>query len=116
MPLVILNPDENGDTALELALKKQRPKCFELMIDLLEDYESFFLSKMMLNSFPQMIHQSTDLIVKFFSSCTFKSPLMQEAKLIPWPENLDEYVFACHTSLISPQIMIDELSKFIDMK
>jgi hypothetical protein len=56
MPLVILNPDENGDTALELALKKQRPKCFELMIDLLEDYESFFLSKMMLNSFPQMIN------------------------------------------------------------
>lgn len=38
MPLVILHPDDNGDTALEIALKKQRPKCFELMIDMLEDY------------------------------------------------------------------------------
>jgi ankyrin repeat protein len=52
MPLVILHPDDNGDTALEIALKKQRPKCFELMIDMLEDYQEFFISKMMLNSFP----------------------------------------------------------------
>ena len=102
MPLVILHPDDNGNTALELALKKQRPKCFELMIDMLEDYESFFLSKMMLNSFPQMIAQSTDMITKFLSSCVYKSPLMIEAKLIPWPDELDEFVFASHTSLISP--------------
>lgn len=63
-----------------------------------------------------MICQSTDMIVKFLSTCTYKSPLMEEAKLIPWPDDLDEYVFACHTSIISPQIMIDELSQFIDME
>ena len=115
MPLVILHPDDNGDTALEIALKKQRPKCFELMIDMLEDYQEFFISKMMLNSFPQMIANSTDMIVKFLSTCSYKSPLMLEAKLIPWPDELEEYVFASHTSMISPQIMIDELSKYIDM-
>jgi len=57
-----------------------------------------------------MITQSTDMIVKFLSTCSYRSPLMEEAKLIPWPDELDEYVFASHTSLISPQIMIDELS------
>ena len=55
------------------------------------------------------------MIVKFLSTCSYKSPLMLEAKLIPWPDELEEYVFASHTSMISPQIMIDELSKYIDM-
>jgi hypothetical protein len=68
MPLVMLHPDENGETALDLAIRLERPRSFELMIDLLEPFDNFSLSKMLLNSFPHMISESSDLIVKFFSS------------------------------------------------
>jgi len=55
MPLVILNPDAKGMTALDWALKRNRPKSFELMINLLEPFDNVCLSKMMLSSFPSMI-------------------------------------------------------------
>jgi len=48
MPLAMLQPDENGNTALDTAIKQERPKSFELMIDLLEPFNSFCLSKMLL--------------------------------------------------------------------
>lgn len=60
MPLVLLHPDKDGSTALEIALKKQRPKCHEIMIDMLCGYDKQFLSKMMLNSMPEMLANGTD--------------------------------------------------------
>ena len=68
MPLVMLHPDENGLTALDKAINCERPKSFELMIDLLEPFNNFSLSKMLLQSFPHMVMQGSDMIVKFFSS------------------------------------------------
>jgi len=105
MPLVLLHPDENGDTALDMALKLQRPKSFELMIDILGNFENMFLSKMMLKSLPRMINMSTDMIIKYFSTCTYRSPLMKQAKLIEWPGDKDEWIFASHTSLISSDLI-----------
>ena len=55
MPLVLLHPDNDGKTALDAAIEAERPKSFELMIDLLETFDNVCLSKMMLQSFPQMI-------------------------------------------------------------
>jgi len=55
MPLVMLHPDINGKTSLDMAIKLERPKSFELMIDMLEPFNNFCLSKMILNSFPHMI-------------------------------------------------------------
>ena len=55
MPLAILHPNENNMTALENSLKEQRPRCFELMLEMLCNYEHQFLSKMMLESMPEMI-------------------------------------------------------------
>jgi len=60
MPLVLLAPDKDQNTALEIALRMQRPRCFELMIDMLVNFDACFLSKMMLNSLPEMISNSSD--------------------------------------------------------
>ena len=105
MPLVLLYPANNGETALDTALKKQRPKSFELMIDILGQFDGLFLSKMMLKCLPRMINMGTDMIVKFFSTCIYRSPLMLKAKLIEWPGDRDEFIFASHTSLISKELI-----------
>jgi hypothetical protein len=55
VPLTILHPDDEGNTALDVAIKQERPKSFELMIDMLEPFDNFCLSKMLLTCFPHMI-------------------------------------------------------------
>lgn len=38
-PLMILNPDIDGKTALDVALGSDRTLTFELMLDMLEDFK-----------------------------------------------------------------------------
>ena len=52
---MILHPDFLGNTAIDIAIDADRPFCVELMVDMLEDYKTICLSKMMLNIFPYMI-------------------------------------------------------------
>jgi hypothetical protein len=40
---------------------------------------------------------------------------MESAQLIPWPSEMKEMIFDCHTSIISPQIIVDEVGKYIDL-
>ena len=105
MPLVLLYPANNGETALDTALKMQRSKSFELMIDILGQFDGLFFTKMMLKCFPRMINMNTDMVVKFFSTCIYRSPLMLKPKLIEWPGKKDEFIFASHTSLISRELI-----------
>jgi hypothetical protein len=35
---------------------------------------------------------------------------MEEALIVPWPEDKDEFKFACHTSLITENILLKELN------
>jgi len=76
MPLTLLHPDKNGKTALDLAIELERPKSFELMVDMLEPLNNYCLSKMMLDSFPHMITQGSDMIVKYFGSAMYQPALL----------------------------------------
>lgn len=40
---------------------------------------------------------------------------MEQAHLLPWPDQKSEIIFACHTSMVSQQILIDKISKFVDL-
>jgi hypothetical protein len=84
MPLVLLNPDFNGKTALELAVEYQRPKPFELMINLLSQFDEFCFSKMMITILPKMLDQETDIIVKYLNESIFVSETMKEPMTVPW--------------------------------
>ena len=48
LPLQILNPDFNSNTALELSIINQSPRSFEFMIEMLEGFPDIALTKMML--------------------------------------------------------------------
>jgi len=98
MPLVCLYPakgGKSGETALDVALSMMRPHSFELMIDMLEDFDNFCLSRMMLTSFPNMCQLNTSIIKKFFNSGVYKPPLMHFKHSIPWPEDTDSFCFPC---------------------
>lgn len=37
-PLMLLHPDMSGNSALDIAINHDRPVCFELFIDMLENF------------------------------------------------------------------------------
>ena len=111
-PLSLLIPDNQGNTALDLALKKQRTKSFELMIEMIEEFETMSISKMMLSVIPYMIQSPSNFIKNFFDMLVCRPLIMQQEVSIPWPENLDEFIFPSTTSLVNhKKTLIRELIK-----
>ena len=81
------------------------------MIKLLEPFDNFCISKMMLKSFPSMIEMSTPIIKQFFESALYKPLLMQYSLNVKWTLDRDEFVFASDTSLITHEFLQKKLSK-----
>ena len=72
MPLTLLHPDALGLTALDWALRKKRPKVFELMLDMVRMVKNNYqFSKMLLPAIPQMIQEESSIIYRFFNDCIF---------------------------------------------
>lgn len=72
MPLTLLYPDGSGLTALEWALRKKRPKVFELMLDMVRMVKNNYpFSKMLLSAIPQMVQEDSSIIYSFFDDCIF---------------------------------------------
>ena len=113
MPLVSLNPDCNGKTALDLAIEKQTPKALDFMIALLsyEPFQKVCITKMMIKSFQKLIKQQSVVIYNFFNVTVYKPVLIDEAMTIVWPDDTNEVIFASHSTLISnnflEQVLID---------
>ena len=107
MPLVILNPDCDGKTALDLSIEKQTPKALDFMIALLskEPFEKVCITKMILKSFQKMIKQQSVVIYNFFNVTMYKPVLIEEAMTIVWPDETDEVIFASHSTLISANFL-----------
>jgi len=68
---------------------------------MLGGYSEFMLSKLMLSVVPRMIKNVNETILGFYNNAVYKPPLMQEAMIIPWPNDLDEFVFCSNTSIMS---------------
>ena len=60
-----------------------------------------------------MISMSTELVLKFFASSTYESPLMEMSDCYPWNPDKTEEIFACHTTFISNEILLNQLAKTV---
>lgn len=100
----MLYPNRAKKTALDIALDAQVPKAFELLVDLLEPFDSVFISKMLLNCLPFMVSMSSEYILRFFATCVYRSSMM-EVGCYPWDDHWAQINFTCHTTFVSPEII-----------
>ena len=68
LPLQICNPDNNGRTALFLAIANQSPRSFEYMVRLLSDFPDICISKMILKSYTMILQYDSDVVINFFET------------------------------------------------
>ena len=101
MPLVMLCPDIDGCTALDRAVKWQRNQSLEIMINFLTNFDNFCVSKMMFDSLPQMLSSDSEPVYKFFDTAFYRPILIEDALIVYWPPDLDEFIFESPTSLIT---------------
>ena len=71
LPLQILNPDNNGRTAVFLAIQSQSPQSFEYMIEMLSDFPDYCISKMILKSLFVTFTHPSDTVLTFFDENIF---------------------------------------------
>jgi hypothetical protein len=82
------------------------------MIEMIEEFDSMSISKMMLSVIPYMIQSPSNFIKNFFDMMVCRPMIMQQEVSIPWPENLDEHIFPSITSLVNQKkTLIKELIK-----
>lgn len=80
------------------------------MTDLLSFYDDFPISKSTIHSMENILDQPSDIIRNFLDG-SFKPPLMQQPFIVPWPDKMNEFIYASTTSLIDNGSVIDSLQK-----
>ena len=82
------------------------------MIEMLEDFHTLSISKMMLSVIPYMIKSPSNYIKNFFDLLVCRPLIMQQEVSVPWPESLDEFIFPSTTSLVNQKkTLLKELIK-----
>ena len=109
IPLVLLSPDEDGNTALEVAHMRQRPRSFELMINLLAQFHDFPFSKMIVTQFLKLVRLDVLSVKNFFENLYFTPNWVKEGVTIPWEVSVESYLFACNTSYITEDLLKEEI-------
>ena len=61
---------------------------------------------MFLDQLPYMLQTESGLIFDFFNNKEYVSLSSDEAMRVYWPNDLEEYTFASHTSLINPLVIL----------
>ena len=111
-PLQIINPDNNGTTAMFLAIANQSPRSFEFMVRLLSDFPEICISKMILKSYSMILSYDSEIVINFFETGgLFQPPQMHDQFFVPWDSNLTEVLFCSHTAMISPELLIQKLEE-----
>lgn len=111
MPLQCLNPDHEGKSALYRAISSQAPASFECMIEMIIDFPEYAISKMVLKSFALILSHESETVIDFFENNIYQPPQMQEEQFVPgWTDDMDQFVFPSHTSVISKKFLIEEMA------
>jgi len=70
-------PDNEGKTALYRAVLSQSPTCFECMVNMLQGFNDFTISKMIIKSVSSILEHDEETVINFFEYNIFCPPQMQ---------------------------------------
>jgi hypothetical protein len=71
IPLMLLQPDKSGYSALYHSIQQDSPKSFELMVHILKDFDNICISKMILKSLPTILAHESPKVIEFFESSIY---------------------------------------------
>ena len=109
MPLFILGLDDvDRYSALQIAIKSKKPITFEMMVGMLKNFDDICSSKMMLGNFTSLMNHQA---LEYFDKAQFNPPLLQVTYPIDWPEEIDEIVFTCETSLLTQSTLTKKIKE-----
>ena len=66
---------------------------------------------MMIKSMYYMMKSESFTNIMFFDTALYQLPLMQQPMVVQWPTDINSFVFASHTSIISKDLIENELQK-----
>ena len=102
---MLLQPDKKGHSALYNSIAEESPKSFELMVHILNDFDNICITKMILKSLPVILAHQSPNVIEFFETAIYKTLAMENPLMIPFPDDLEEFVFPCNTAIISEKLV-----------
>jgi hypothetical protein len=81
------------------------------MVDMLKGFDDRCLTKMMLKSLAVMLSHENIEVVNFFETAFYQPPLMKEELFVPWNDDMEQFVFPCHTSVVTPPQLLEKLKE-----
>jgi hypothetical protein len=73
IPLMLLQPDKKGYSALYYTIQQESPKSFELMVHILNDFDNICISSMILKSMPVIFAHESPKVIEFFDSAIYQN-------------------------------------------
>jgi hypothetical protein len=75
---MILSPDDKfNKVAVDIAFDFNKPIIFELMIDMVKNFDDVCSSKMMIRNFDKMLSEGHKKIIEFFEKTQYSTLLME---------------------------------------
>jgi hypothetical protein len=81
------------------------------MIGMLENFPDRCVTKMMLQSLSMLLSHSSEVIISFFDNTIYQPPQMQVEQFIPWEDDMENFIFPSHTSIISSKLLVDKMKE-----
>ena len=109
--LMILSPDDtHRKVAVDIAFDFNKTIIFELMIDMVKNFNDVCSSKMMIRNFDKMLSEGHKKVIEFFEKTQYSTLLMETQQyVVNWPQDLNSYTFAFDTSIVTKQQLEEEL-------
>ena len=107
---MLLLPDKNGNTPVDIALDNQSPRCLELMLAKLATLSSIKCAHLVLDRMDELMEMDLQSFQTFLGSCVFQTPQMKQITTLNLKEETEMF-FDVHSSCMIDKTFMDKYCK-----
>ena len=96
---MLVMPDKNGNTPVDIALDNQSPRCLELMLAKLARLSSVKCAHLVLDRLDELLAMDLRSFQSFLESCVFQTPQMKQITSLSLKEETEMF-FDAHSSCV----------------